>query len=79
MALTGIYLKKKLKTNPGAQNLKTGADAFGTVEKESGRTKHENWTQRPRYRRKRVWERCLLLKNFKDEAAGQVRININYQ
>jgi hypothetical protein len=38
-----------------AQNIKTGLDALGTVENESGSAKHENGTRRPRYRRKRVW------------------------
>jgi hypothetical protein len=28
--------------SPDAQNMKTGSDALGTVENESGRTKHEN-------------------------------------
>jgi hypothetical protein len=41
----------------GAQNMKTGADAHGTVENESGRAKHENGTRHPRYRQKRVRER----------------------
>jgi hypothetical protein len=43
--------------NPGAQNMKTGLDALGTAENESGRAKHENETRRPWYRRKRVRER----------------------
>jgi hypothetical protein len=34
--------------------MKTGADALGTAENESGRTKHENGTELPRYRRKGV-------------------------
>jgi hypothetical protein len=34
--------------------MKTGADALGTVEKESESAKHEIGTRRPRYRRKRV-------------------------
>jgi hypothetical protein len=37
--------------------MKTGPVALGTVENESGRAKHENGTQRPRYNRKRVWAR----------------------
>jgi hypothetical protein len=37
--------------------MKTGPDALGTVEIESGSAKHENWTQRPQYRPKRVRER----------------------
>jgi hypothetical protein len=40
--------------SPGAQNMKTGPDALGTVENESGSVKKENEIQRPRYRRKRV-------------------------
>jgi hypothetical protein len=42
------------KMSPDAQNMKTGHDALGTVENESGSTKQENRTRRPRYRRKRV-------------------------
>jgi hypothetical protein len=42
------------KTSPGAQNLSTGPDALGAAENESGRRKHENGTQRPRSRQKRV-------------------------
>jgi hypothetical protein len=37
--------------------MKTGPDALGTAEKESGSVKHENGTLCPRYRRKRVRER----------------------
>jgi hypothetical protein len=37
--------------------MKTGPDALGTNENESGSAKHENGTRRLRYRRKRVWER----------------------
>jgi hypothetical protein len=44
---------------PGAQNMKTGPDALGTVENESGGAKHENMTLRPRYRRKCVGERKI--------------------
>jgi hypothetical protein len=40
--------------------MKTGADALGTVENESGRTKHEIGTQHPPYRRKGVRERKTL-------------------
>jgi hypothetical protein len=39
-------------TSLGAQNIKTGPDALATAEYEFGRAKHENWTRRPRYRRK---------------------------
>jgi hypothetical protein len=46
--------RPRRKTNPGAQNMKTGHDAIGTAENESGRAKHENRTQRPRHRRKCV-------------------------
>jgi hypothetical protein len=42
---------------PGAQNMKTGPDALGTAEYESGLVKHENGTHRPRYRGKRFRER----------------------
>jgi hypothetical protein len=45
------------KKSPGAQIIKTGPDALGTAENESGSAKHENGTLRPRYRRKRVRER----------------------
>jgi hypothetical protein len=34
--------------------MKTGPDALGTVENESGRSKHENGTQSPRNSGKRV-------------------------
>jgi hypothetical protein len=37
--------------------MKTGHDALGTAENESGRAKHEHWTRRPRNRRKRVQAR----------------------
>jgi hypothetical protein len=42
------------KTRPEAQNMKTGPDALRTAENVSGSAKHENRTQRPRYRLKRV-------------------------
>jgi hypothetical protein len=32
------------KMSPGAQNMKTGPDALGTAENESGSVKHENGT-----------------------------------
>jgi hypothetical protein len=38
--------------SPGAQNMKTGPDALGTAENDSGRTKYENGTRRPLYREK---------------------------
>jgi hypothetical protein len=41
------------KTSPGAQNMKTGPNALGTVENMSSSGKQENGTRRPRYRRKR--------------------------
>jgi hypothetical protein len=34
------------KTSPGAQNMKTGPDAHGTAENESGGAKHENGIRR---------------------------------
>jgi hypothetical protein len=37
--------------------MKTGLDALDTAENESGSAKHENGTQRPRYRLKCDWER----------------------
>jgi hypothetical protein len=40
------------KMSSEAQNIKTGPDALGTAENESGRAKVENGTRRPRYRRK---------------------------
>jgi hypothetical protein len=49
--------------------MKMGPDAIGTVEMEFGRAKHENGTRRPLYRRKRVRERCLPLKNLRDKVA----------
>jgi hypothetical protein len=47
-------------TSPSAQNKKTGPDALGTAENESGHAKHENGTGLPRYHRKRVRERKTL-------------------
>jgi hypothetical protein len=44
----------------GAQNMKTGPNALGTVEKDSGCAKQKNGTRRARYRRKNVWERKTL-------------------
>jgi hypothetical protein len=35
--------------------MKTGRDALGTVENESGSAKDENGTRHPKYRRIRVW------------------------
>jgi hypothetical protein len=43
--------------NPGVQNMQTGPDALETVKNESGSAKYANETRRPRYHRKRVWER----------------------
>jgi hypothetical protein len=40
--------------------MKTGPDAIGTAENESGRVKHENGTRRPRYLRKQVRTRNTL-------------------
>jgi hypothetical protein len=37
--------------------MKTGLDAIGTAQIESGSAKHENGTRRPQYRRKHVWVR----------------------
>jgi hypothetical protein len=42
---------------PVMQNMKTGLDALGIAENESGSAKHENGTSRRRYCRKRVQER----------------------
>jgi hypothetical protein len=39
-----------------AQNMKTGPDAPGTAENESGSAKDENGMRRPLYRRRRVRE-----------------------
>jgi hypothetical protein len=36
------------KMSSGAQNMKTGRGALGTAQNESGSTKHENGTRRPR-------------------------------
>jgi hypothetical protein len=41
----------------GAQNMKTGPEAYYIAENESGSAKRENGTRRPRYRRKLVRER----------------------
>jgi hypothetical protein len=41
---TGLDDLKPPKTNPGGQNMKTGTDAHGIAENESGRVKHENGT-----------------------------------
>jgi hypothetical protein len=49
------------KKNPRAQYMKTGPEAHGIAENESGRTKHENWTRCPRYHRKRI-RACKTLK-----------------
>jgi hypothetical protein len=49
-----------LKTSTGAQWMKTGADALGTAENESGNAKHKNGTRRPPHRRKSVRERKTL-------------------
>jgi hypothetical protein len=40
--------------------MKTGPDALVNEENESRSAKHQNGTQRPRYRRKRVQERKTL-------------------
>jgi hypothetical protein len=37
--------------------MNTGLEALGTDENEFGSAKYENWTRRPRYRRKQVRER----------------------
>jgi hypothetical protein len=44
------------KTCLGAQNMKTGPSALGTIENESGSAKHEKGSWRPRYHRKWVRE-----------------------
>jgi hypothetical protein len=49
---TGAYASAPPKISSGAQNMKTKADAHGTVENESGSAKHENESRRHRYRRK---------------------------
>jgi hypothetical protein len=38
--------------SPAVQNVKTGPDARGTSEYESGIANHEDWTGRTWYRRK---------------------------
>jgi hypothetical protein len=43
--------------NSGAQNMKTGHDAPGIAENESGSAKHEKGTRYPPYRRKHVRDR----------------------
>jgi hypothetical protein len=54
---TGPITLHTAKTSPRAQNMKMGVDALGSAENESGRAKHKNGMQRPRYRRKCVLER----------------------
>jgi hypothetical protein len=48
------------KISPGAQNMKTGPDALGASENESGRAKHENGTRRTWHRRKQIRKRKIL-------------------
>jgi hypothetical protein len=45
------------KMSPGVQNMKTTANVIDFAEKVSWRSKLENGTRRPRYRKKRVRER----------------------
>jgi hypothetical protein len=45
------------KMGPVAQNMKTRPNALVIAENGSGNAKHENRTQCPRYRRKRVREK----------------------
>jgi hypothetical protein len=40
--------------------MKTSADAFDTAEKEPLRAKLENWTRRPRYRKKNEFGNAKL-------------------
>jgi hypothetical protein len=51
------------KTRPGAHDMKTGPEALGTVQNESGSAKHENEIWRPRYRLKWVRERKTWKRN----------------
>jgi hypothetical protein len=44
------------KMGLGEQNMKTEPDTLGTAENGSESAKHENWTRRSRYCRKRVQE-----------------------
>jgi hypothetical protein len=44
---------------PAVQNMKAGLGALYTAENGFGSAKYENWTLRPRYRRKRLWERKI--------------------
>jgi hypothetical protein len=46
-----------VETYRGTQNMNTEPDAVNTAENEFMRTKHENGTRRPQYRRNRVRER----------------------
>jgi hypothetical protein len=57
-----------LKMSPDAQNMKMGPDSLGTAEKEFVRVKYEIGSQRPRYRRKRIW----ALKTLKWEPTATV-------
>jgi hypothetical protein len=52
--------------------MKTGPDALGNVENESGRAKHKNGTQRPRYHRKRVRARKISKRELKPPEAPQM-------
>jgi hypothetical protein len=54
---TGRDASAPPKAGPEGLNMKTRHDTLGTAEYESGKAKHENWTRRRRFRRKRVWER----------------------
>jgi hypothetical protein len=45
------------KMSPKVKDMKTGLEALGTDENESGSAKHEKGTRRPRYRRKLDRER----------------------
>jgi hypothetical protein len=56
---TGPDALGTMKTSARAEIMKTGADAIGTAENDSRSLKHENGTQRPRYRRKRLRERKI--------------------
>jgi hypothetical protein len=51
------------KTNLEAQNMKTRPETLGAIENDSGTSKHEKLTWRPRYSPKRIWK-WKIIKNW---------------
>jgi hypothetical protein len=60
---TGPHASVPPKMRTCAQNMKTGHDALGTAENESGHAKHEKRTGCPRNHRKRVRKRKTTKRN----------------